>query len=89
MATHAREAVQSTLQHHNARICANCVAFPRRSSLFCPRRWDRQPYLTLNGVDDGFKDPQGRSIIKANDTQTGNLMLNGYNGVWAIGGCPF
>ena len=46
--------------------------------------WDRQPYLTLNGVDDGFNDPQGRSIIKANDTQTANLMLNGYNGVWAI-----
>ena len=46
--------------------------------------WDRQPYLTLNGVDDGFHDAQGRSIIKLNDTQTGNLLLNGYNGVWSI-----
>ena len=44
---------------------------------------DRQPYLTLSGVVDGFGDPQGRSIIKANDTNTGNLMLNGYNGVWS------
>lgn len=22
--------------------------------------WDRQPYWTLNGVDDGFHDPQVR-----------------------------
>jgi hypothetical protein len=35
-------------------------------------------------VDDGFNDAQGRSIIKLNDTQTGNLFLNGYNGVWSM-----
>ena len=39
-----------------------------------------QPYLTFSGVNDGFNDPQGRSIIKANDTITNNFMINGYSG---------
>ena len=56
---------------------------PIDASFLCFHR-DRQPYLTLNGVDDGFNDPQGRSIIKANDTQRANLMINGYNGVWTF-----
>ncbi len=33
-------------------------------------------------MNDGFNDDKGRSVIKANDTQTGNLIINGYNGVW-------
>ena len=63
-------------------MCA-CAPYPPSAS-WPTHSWDRQPYLTFSGVDDGFGDAQGRSIIKANDTQTGNLMLNGYNGVWAI-----
>jgi len=46
--------------------------------------WDRQPYWTLSGVDDGFADPAGRSFIKAWDANTHNLVLNFYNGVWAF-----
>lgn len=52
--------------------------------------WDRQPYLTVNGVDDGFNGttcpfcPRGTSMIKANDTITRNFIINGYNGVWTI-----
>jgi hypothetical protein len=46
--------------------------------------WDRQPYLAYSRVDDGFNDPRGLSIIKANDTNAGNLMINGYNGVWTF-----
>ena len=45
---------------------------------------DRYPYLSKNGVDDGYGDSQGRSIVKANDTITGNLLINGYSGVWAL-----
>jgi hypothetical protein len=41
-----------------------------------------QPYWTLNGVDDGFKDPKGRSLVKARDVLTRNMIINGYNGVW-------
>jgi len=41
--------------------------------------WDRQPYWTLSGVDDGFNDPAGRSFIRAWDTNEQNLMLNGYS----------
>lgn len=47
--------------------------------------WDRQPYWTLSGVDDGFADPAGRSFIRAWDTNQHNMMLNGYNGV-CVGG---
>ena len=35
-------------------------------------------------MNDGFNDEKGRSVIKANDTQTGTLIINGYNGVWGI-----
>ena len=50
--------------------------------------WDRQPYLTNNGVDDGFSTAEKYnstgSIIKKNDFITHNFMINGYNGVWAL-----
>ena len=46
--------------------------------------WDRQPYWTHSGVDDGFKDSRGRSYIKAIDTVAQNFIINGYNGVWTI-----
>jgi len=45
--------------------------------------WNRQPYWTRSGVDDGFNDPAGRSFLNAWDVNTNNLMLNGYNGVWS------
>lgn len=44
--------------------------------------WDRVPYWTFNGVNDGFNDPAGRSLIKARDLLTRNFLINGYNGVW-------
>lgn len=51
--------------------------------------WDRQPYLTLSGVPDGYdpklKHGQPRSsILKAHDVITGNFIINGYNGVWTL-----
>jgi len=50
--------------------------------------WDRQPYLTNNGVNDGYTPSQkygsSGSIVKKNDFITQNFMINGYNGVWAI-----
>lgn len=51
--------------------------------------WDRQPYLTRNGVVDGFTDTQrlglaGTSIVKARCSIEGNMIINGYNGVWAV-----
>jgi hypothetical protein len=46
--------------------------------------WDRQPYWTLNGVVDGFRDTRGRSYIKAWDSIQRNFIINGYNGVWTI-----
>jgi hypothetical protein len=46
--------------------------------------WDRQPYWTMSGVDDGFNDTRGRSFIRAWDLNTQNMMLNGYNGVWTF-----
>ena len=51
--------------------------------------WDRQPYLTRNGVDDGFKPEQklnlpGASFVGAQSHITHNLIINGYNGVWTI-----
>eukprot|EP01065_Artemidia_motanka_P001869 TRINITY_DN10870_c0_g4_i2.p1 TRINITY_DN10870_c0_g4~~TRINITY_DN10870_c0_g4_i2.p1 ORF type:complete len:847 (+),score=296.66 TRINITY_DN10870_c0_g4_i2:46-2541(+) len=51
--------------------------------------WDRQPYLTRSGVDDGFPDflkmgLKGASIIKAQCHITKNFIINGYNGVWTI-----
>jgi hypothetical protein len=39
--------------------------------------WDRLPYWTLNGVDDGFHDPAGRSLVKARDIMSRNFMING------------
>ena len=42
--------------------------------------WDRQPYLTTNGVDDGFtkkERPPGTSILKAEDVITRNMIING------------
>jgi hypothetical protein len=51
--------------------------------------WDRQPYITRNGVDDGFSEqqrgaPSGTSIIAQPSIITKNLIINGYNGVWSI-----
>ena len=51
--------------------------------------WDRQPYLTVNGVDDGFPAREklgnpGASIIKRLDTIEQNFLINGYNSVWTI-----
>jgi len=46
--------------------------------------WDRQPYWTVNGVDDGFDDSHGRSYVKAMDIIIGNFIINGYNSVWTI-----
>lgn len=47
--------------------------------------WDRQPYLTYSGVDDGFSHTpaDGRSLLKAWDLNTQNLMITSYNAVWA------
>ena len=46
--------------------------------------WDRQPYLTRSGVDDGYtadeKMGSSGSIIKHHDTITKNIWINGYNG---------
>jgi len=51
--------------------------------------WDRQPYLTRNGVNDG--PPTGEklglhnvSIVKSQCHIEQNFIINGYNGVWAI-----
>ena len=51
--------------------------------------WDRQPYLTRNGVDDGYPDTdklglKGVSIIKKLDFVRKNFFINGYNSVWTI-----
>eukprot|EP00928_Gymnodinium_smaydae_P026730 TRINITY_DN20901_c0_g1_i1.p1 TRINITY_DN20901_c0_g1~~TRINITY_DN20901_c0_g1_i1.p1 ORF type:complete len:912 (+),score=66.56 TRINITY_DN20901_c0_g1_i1:74-2809(+) len=50
--------------------------------------WDRQPYLTNSGVDDGYKTSQKYgstgSILKKNDFIKHNFIINSYNGVWAI-----
>eukprot|EP01060_Flectonema_neradi_P016246 TRINITY_DN2283_c0_g1_i15.p1 TRINITY_DN2283_c0_g1~~TRINITY_DN2283_c0_g1_i15.p1 ORF type:complete len:827 (+),score=196.14 TRINITY_DN2283_c0_g1_i15:61-2541(+) len=51
--------------------------------------WDRQPYLTRSGVDDGFPDSvklglKGSSIVKAQSHITQNFIINGYSGVWAV-----
>ena len=56
--------------------------------------WDRQPYFTMNGVDDGF-DPtttkgyppriaKGASYLGARSHIARNFLINGYNGVWTI-----
>ena len=45
--------------------------------------WDRTPYWTFSGVDDGFGDPAGRSLIKATDVLARNFVINGYAGAWA------
>ena len=45
--------------------------------------WDRQPYFTNNGVDDGFTPAQklgsSGSIIKDWDQIKQNFWINGYN----------
>ena len=41
------------------------------------------PYLSFSNNADGFNRSDGLSIIKAWDEVTGNLVINGYNGVWA------
>ena len=51
--------------------------------------WDREPYLTRSGVDDGFTLEQkcnvpGASMIKAQSYIRNNFFINGYNGVWTI-----
>jgi hypothetical protein len=51
--------------------------------------WDRQPYLTMNGVNDGYSvaakgGHAGSSIVKAQCHIAKNFIINGYNGVWAI-----
>ena len=61
-------------------------------ALFClsfAAAGDRQPYLTNNGVDDGYSNSQkygttGTSITKKADFVTKNFWINGYNGVWTI-----
>ena len=46
--------------------------------------WDRQPYLTYSGVDDGYaadkKMGSSGSILKHHDTIAKNIWINGYNG---------
>ena len=51
--------------------------------------WDRQPYLTRSGVDDGFPvsekfNLKGSSIIKAQSHIYKNFLINGYNSLWPI-----
>ena len=52
--------------------------------------WDRQPYLTDNGVRDGFPPrakPPGlghASLIARQSHVHHNFIINGYSGVWAI-----
>eukprot|EP00456_Euglypha_rotunda_P058091 TRINITY_DN48206_c0_g1_i7.p1 TRINITY_DN48206_c0_g1~~TRINITY_DN48206_c0_g1_i7.p1 ORF type:complete len:261 (-),score=33.77 TRINITY_DN48206_c0_g1_i7:10-792(-) len=52
--------------------------------------WDRQPYFTYNGINDGYTSstcsncPPGASIIKAPDFITQNFIINGYSSVWTI-----
>jgi hypothetical protein len=46
--------------------------------------WDRQPYWTYSGVDDGFNDPAGRSFLRAWDLNSQNLIIGGYSGVWTL-----
>jgi hypothetical protein len=45
-------------------------------------QWDRQPYLTMNGIDDGFPADKkmgiaGASIVKAQSHIEKNLIING------------
>ncbi len=56
--------------------------------------WDRQPYFTLNGIDDGFDPattkgyppgiPKGAAFLARQNHIQDNFILNGYNGVWSI-----
>merc|ERR1712232_826128 len=51
--------------------------------------WDRQPYLTRNGVNDGFPasvklNLDGVSIVKSQCHIEQNFIIDGYNGVWTI-----
>lgn len=60
-----------------------------RRPLAAVNSWDRQPYLTRNGVDDGFPADAklglaNASYIGAPSTISANLVINGYNGVWAL-----
>jgi hypothetical protein len=43
----------------------------------------------MNGVDDGYTAGQkygraGASVVKRADVIASNMLINGYNGVWAI-----
>ena len=51
--------------------------------------WDRQPYLTKSGVDDGFPADKklglvGSSIVKSRSHVKNNFIMNGYSSVWTI-----
>jgi hypothetical protein len=51
--------------------------------------WDRQPYITKNGVDDGFNvslrgGPPGSSVIMARNYVTKNFIINGHAGMWTL-----
>jgi len=51
--------------------------------------WDRQPYLTNSGHEDGYPASKkfgmaNSSILKQRDFITQNFFINGYNGVWTI-----
>ena len=54
--------------------------------------WNRMPYWTLNGVDDGFdtwanitKPAPGASAVKAFDHIRRNFIFTDYGGTRAIG----
>jgi hypothetical protein len=51
--------------------------------------WDRQNYITRNGVDDGFNQsqrggPAGASVIMAHDFVSQNFFINGHTGMWTV-----
>jgi hypothetical protein len=50
---------------------------------------DRQPYITMNGVSDGFNvtergGPPGSSVIMARNYVEGNFIINGHAGMWCL-----
>jgi hypothetical protein len=56
------------------------VAYPRQ---------DRQPYITMNGVDDGFNTserggPPGSSVIMGRNYVQANFIINGHAGMWTL-----
>mmetsp|Transcript_6076 Transcript_6076/g.11612 ORF Transcript_6076/g.11612 Transcript_6076/m.11612 type:complete len:955 (+) Transcript_6076:182-3046(+) len=51
--------------------------------------WDRTPYITGNGVEDGYNEiqrgsPNGTSVLNAPAFVTSNFIINGHNGYWAL-----